>query len=116
MKRARAELKAELQAQAEQAIDELLDWAEDTPAPTLTQIEEKVLKLRKRLSEAMAEVVIEGQENVHPIAPPLCSKCQRPMHYKARKDNTVESRAGRLRLKRGYYYCEHCRGGIFPPG
>ena len=58
MARTRAELKAELMTQADLLIDELLDWNEQTPQPNLTQIEDVVLKLRKRLGEQAALVVI----------------------------------------------------------
>ena len=112
----RADLKAELMLQAEVLIDELLAWTADTPAPTLTQIEDVVLKLRQRLSERMALAVIEAQAAVRPVPGPSCPACGREMHYKDRKANTVESRVGCLPLERGYYYCEPCRTGIFPPG
>ncbi len=82
MKRSSEELKAELMAEAEAAIDELLEWHEDTAAPTLTQIEKVVLKLRKRLGERMAEVVVEDQEAVHPVPGPACKTYGREMHYK----------------------------------
>jgi hypothetical protein len=93
-----------------------VEWTADTPAPTLTQIEDIVLKLRQRLSEQMALGVIGAQAAVRPVPGPNCPTCGREMHYKDRKANTVESRVGRLPLKRGHYYCEPCKKGLFPPG
>jgi hypothetical protein len=116
MKRTRAEVKADLTKLADEVIDELLDWTADTAAPTLTQIEDIVLKLRRRLGERMAQAVIESQESIRPVPGPTCARCGQEMHYKDQKPNTVESRVGVLPLTRGYYYCETCRAGLFPPG
>jgi len=112
----RAEMRAKLLAEAEQAIDDLLEWTDQTPRPNLTQIENAVLKMRKQFSERAAQAVLEAQEAERPVPGPVCPTCQREMHYKDRKAQTVESRVGRLRLVRGYYYCEHCQHSLFPPG
>ena len=117
MKRSRDAKKAELMHEAERLIDELLEWDAKACAPTLTQIEQTVLSLRRKLSERMAEVVINEQESAQPLPGPMCPHCQREMHYKGEKASQVESRIGSLDLKRAYYYCEHCRqGGFFPLG
>jgi hypothetical protein len=116
MKRTRAELEAAMQAEAKEVIDELLDWHEDTEAPTLTQIEDAVLELRKRLGERWTRMVIEEQEAVRPVPGPACPECGREMHYKDMKETTIEARSGEVALDRAYYYCKDCRGGLFPPG
>jgi len=115
MRRTREELKAELLAEAEAMIDELLDWEEGTDAPTLTQIEDMVLKLRKRMGERMTRAAIVKQEAVQPVPGPACPGCGKEMGYKGMKEVTVESRTGEVGLERAYYYCDHCRRGLFPP-
>ncbi len=112
----RAEVRAQLLTEAERSIDELLDWTDQTPRPNLTQIENAVLKLRKHLGEQAAQVVIEAQATCRPVPGPLCPRCQREMHYKDMKAQTLESRVGQLQVSRGYYYCETCHQSLFPPG
>lgn len=115
MKRTRAELEAAMQAEANEIINELLDWHEETEAPTLTQIEDAVLELRKRLGERMTKMVVEEQEAVRPVPGPACPECGREMHYKDMKKTTIEARSGEVQLERAYYYCKDCGGGLFPP-
>ena len=115
MKRPRDQLRAELLATAEEVIDELLDWHERSEAPTLTEMEDAVLDLRKRPGERMERAVIEDQEAVHPVPEPACPTCGREMHYKGMKDLTVEGRTGVIELERAYFYCDRCRGGLFTP-
>ena len=109
-------MKAELMKEAEAVIDDLLDWHETTERPNLSQVEEKVLELRQRLSEEMAVTVIEHQAAVRPVPGPRCGCCGQEMRYKGMKEKTVTSWVGALRLERGYYYCDRCRTGLFPPG
>lgn len=116
MARKRAEIKAGLMKEAEKVIDELLDWSEETAAPNLAQIEGVVLKLRQRLSEKMAQSVAAGQESVRPVPGPSCRGCGKEMRYKGILPKTVTSWVGEIKLERGYYYCDHCKSGLFPPG
>lgn len=116
MVKSRAAIKAELMKKAEAAIDDLLDWQEATDQPNLTQVEEKVLEVRQRLSEEMAVTVLENQAAVRPVPGPRCAGCGVEMRYKGMKDKTVMSWVGKLKLERGYYYCDQCRTGLFPPG
>jgi hypothetical protein len=101
---------------AERVIDELLDWHQATERPNLEQVEEKVLELRQRLSGEMAVTVIEQQAAVRPVPGPRCGGCGQEISYKGMKEKTVTSWVGALRLERGYYYCDRCRTGLFPPG
>ena len=116
MKSAREEKKAQLMEEAETLIDELLEWDEQTKAPTLAQIEDVILKLRQQMGQRMAEEVLGGQEASAPVPGPGCPKCKREMRYRGKKEREVESRLGAVELKRGYYYCDHCGEGFFPLG
>ena len=116
MPRTRAERQVELEAEAARLISALLDWTEQTDAPDLTAIEDEVLKLRKQFGEKLAEAVIEHQPAVEPLTV-KCPTCGRPMHQKKkRRRRGVQSRLGEVPLARAYYYCDHCRVGLFPPG
>lgn len=108
--------KARLVAQAEQLINELLKWSEETQRPDLTQIESKVLELRERFGEELAREVIDEQEAKRPVPGPACPRCGREMSYKGQKEITPQTWVGKIPVERGYYYCKPCQEGLFPPG
>jgi hypothetical protein len=110
----REQRKSRLMEQAEQVIDELLDWTDDTVAPNLTQIEDIVLALRQRLSEQMAQEVVEAQAARQPAPGVLCPHCGQEMRYKGRKAIRPRTWVGDVQIARGYYYCPACKVGFFP--
>lgn len=113
--RSKDELKAELLAEAETLIDQAFDWNDETAAPTLREIEQVVLELRKRFGKRVAEAMLEHQERRHPVPGPACPECGAEMQYKGQKGSRIESQVGPLEIERGHYYCAACRRGIFPP-
>jgi hypothetical protein len=116
MKRTREELKKKLLNEADEVIEELLDWHEGTAEPTLTEIEDIVLKLRKRLSARITETLVEDQETAQPASKQVCPQCGQRMRYKGLKPVTVVCRTGEMTVCRPYYYCEPCGEGFSPPG
>ena len=116
MKKSQAKLKAEYMAEAEGLFDELIAWDENTPEPDMAQIEEMILKLRRRLGERMAEAVLARQEKGQPAEKVHCPECKREMENKGQKESDIETRVGNLKIERSYYYCPRCRRGFFPLG
>lgn len=116
MKRSRAELKSELMARVEAEVDRLLEWADENSEPTFRQIEERVLRCRQTMGQAMAETVVQAQDKVQLAPGPRCPECGREMRAKGRHQRHVESAVGDVVVGRCYYYCPRCRRGFFPPG
>ena len=117
MKENREKKRARLLAKAApQVIDEYLAWEEKNPLPDLMQIEANALKLRKEFGQEKAQLAIENQKARTPAPGPTCAKCGQEMRYKGKKRTQVESRAGSLKVERGYYYCAECKESVFPPG
>jgi hypothetical protein len=116
MKYTREQKRARLLATAQAVIEEYLDWEEQADKPTLTAIEDEVLRLRERFGQRLAEVAIADQDAKQPVAAPACPSCGQLMRYKGQKGLDAESRVGLLSLDRGHYYCARCHSGLFPPG
>ena len=116
MKLTRAQQEAKLREAAEEIIQSLLAWDEERAEPTLTEMEDVILELRRRMGQEMLCVVLAGQEAQAPVEAPVCAECGEAMRTKGGKRRTVESRVGDVALERTHYYCARCQSGIFPPG
>ena len=75
MAKTRAERKAELMAEIEREIDSLLAWEDQTTRVTITDIEDKVLASRQRITEQLSTELtqlraerLEGQETAKAVS------------------------------------------------
>lgn len=66
MKKTCAQRQSELQAKANEIIQQLLDWTEQTKKPNLTQMEDEILGLREELSRTMLASILSAQEATQP--------------------------------------------------
>jgi hypothetical protein len=116
MKPTREQQESRLKQYAEQLVKELLDWEGKTERPDFTQIERKVLDLRRRFGQELARAAIEGQEAKQPVPGPRCRQCGQEMTYKGQKPVAPQTWLDKVEYERGYYYCGQCRVGFSPPG
>jgi DNA repair exonuclease SbcCD ATPase subunit len=116
MKKSRAQRQQELEAKAKEIIQALMDWTDATEKPNLTQMEDEILALREKLSQAMLDSLTQAQENSHPVDGGNCPTCGQPLRSKGSREVQLESRVGAVAVERGYYYCPACHSGVFPPG
>lgn len=77
-------IKGKMMKKAEEVIEELLDWNEEKERPTLREMEEIILRLRKDMSEEMLGGVIEIQETVRKEPGSKCG-CGKETHNKGIK-------------------------------
>ncbi len=110
------ELKARLHAAADEMVAEVEAWHAAHPDATLSDIEDELLKVRQQASEEMGAALIEAHPSVRPSEKPVCPECGRRMRFKDGPEGSVQSQVGVIRYRRGYYYCPHCKRGLFPPG
>ena len=110
------ELKGQVIAAAEEALEALMEWDVGHPASTFTEMEQLLVQIRKRLGERITVALLETQASRRPVPGPECTECGQEMHYKGDKSLGFGSLVGEIEISRGYYYCDHCKGGLFPPG
>jgi hypothetical protein len=101
---------------AAQVWDELTEWTDTHPDAPLTDIEQEVTHLRRRLVGEMVDLHFRRGDGGAQLDPPGCVACGQPMRYKGEVDKTIQTTEGIVTLGRAYYACDHCEGGLFPPG
>ena len=112
----REALRRRLKARLDALVDELL--SSENPPQTIDQIEEAALRLREKAAQQVAEELAQAaQEEAQKTAGDpkkiICS-CGRLAHRRGRHSRDVITLAGRVRVRRSYYYCRRCDAGFCP--
>jgi hypothetical protein len=109
------ELKKHMLKEAEEAIEELLKRRKRPEEITLSEIEELVGEAGEQVKAGITRALVAESEDRQDVIL-KCEKCGGRMDYKGQKSKRVVTETGEVTVKRAYYYCPHCRVGIFPPG
>ncbi len=112
----REALRRRLKSQMDQLVDEL--FAADNPPKTIDDIEEAALRLRDKAGQRVAKeltqaAATEAQEKEDAAKKIACS-CGRWAHHRGERERDVVTMAGRLRVRRSYFYCRLCDAGSCP--
>ena len=111
------EVKAQLKAKAEAAIEKLFAEKKEPAEIKLSEIEQLVYQAGEAIKvELTAGLVEQVSEETATVPGPVCPNCEQEMHYKGHKTKQIVTETGEVPVKRAYYYCETCRSGLFPPG
>jgi hypothetical protein len=116
MPTSRETLKAELLAQAEAAIEEMLAQKKAPAVASLADIEQVARQAGEKVAEAITTALLQesGAELTAPW--PTCPTCGQRLLAKGKRPRRVVTTAGEAVVERDYYYCRHCQQGLFPPG
>lgn len=109
------EVKKRMLREAEEAIEELLKKRKMPEEITLSEIEKLVSEAGEQVKAGMTRALVAESEDRQDVEL-KCEVCGRQMDYKGQKSRRVVTETGEALVKRAYYYCPHCRVGIFPPG
>jgi len=114
--RQKAVSKEQLLEQFGTMYDKLCAWREAHPEASFDEIASQVTPQRRGLiGEVMVQLVL--QHGSGQVAEGIvCEACGGMMVYKEEPERDVEHLEGESHLKHAYYYCAHCKSGIFPPG
>jgi uncharacterized protein with PIN domain len=107
------DLKAQMMAQAEAAIETLLAERAKKGALELSDIEHLAREAGQRVMQGLTADLAEAEAAQEAEA--KCPACGRDLHYKGKRKRSLVTETGEVCLEREYYYCPTCRKGIFPP-
>jgi hypothetical protein len=91
------------------------DWcAQHVKADDLAAAEQVVQAVTRCIAEALAQVAVEALDGRQRTGCSIPCPCGRSAEYKGMRERFVVTLAGIVRVERAYYYCKHCKTGVFP--
>jgi hypothetical protein len=99
-------------------LDHWLDRLEahvKEPKPTLEELTQAVFALRRELTQAVTEGLVEqAHRALVEQRTAACPRCGQTLSARGPQERTVETLVGAIRLRRPYFYCESCQLGMIP--
>lgn len=112
MNKPQDDLKAQLLAQAEAAIDAMLSQPEVHPQMTLSSMEAVVGELGEQFEQAVLQSLVDESQSA---GQGVCPHCGGQLASKGKRGKKVETVRGEIEVTRDYYLCTDCGQGYFPP-
>jgi hypothetical protein len=110
----RAAIRQQLHDRFDRWLNQLEDRMQD-PTPTLAELTQAVFALRQELTQAVTESLVEQTYRaVLEQRMAVCPQCGQTLAARGSQGRTVETLVGAIRLRRPYFYCEHCQFGTTP--
>ncbi len=97
----------------EQRVNQSMRYAEAHPEASFAALEGRAYQLSHDCFAAALQAQAQMRRQAAEEAP-RCSSCGRLMSYKGDQVRQLETRVGRISLRRGYYYCRPCQHGCYP--
>ncbi len=112
----RDELKAQLMAAAEQAIEAMLARKTAPEQIHLSEIERLAMETRGAIGAALVGGLVQESEATRREAERRCPDCGEVMVQRGRRARRVVTEAGEVVVERDYCFCTRCGQHLFPPG
>lgn len=96
----------------ERRVNQFFKYCEVHPEATFPDLEHQARCFSQDCFASVLEAGVQSRRN-SAEATPRC-RCGRPMAYKGDQVRELTTYVGRIRWRRGYYYCRRCRQGRYP--
>lgn len=111
-----AAMQLELEAKARAVIAEIMAQKKAPGEITLTEIEQVVRRAGEQFKQALTAALVQQSAAQLESGWPTCAGCGCRMKAKGVRRKRLVTETGEVEIERAYYYCAHCRSGLFPPG
>ena len=112
MPKSETELEERLVTQARIVIHKLLARKAGRHDLSMNEMEKVVGDLERDIGQAIMQELVEDSQVT---GSGLCPTCQGKLRFKGKKTKHMITLRGEIEVERGYYLCQACGSGYFPP-